>query len=70
MAEGKKVFTLKDVSSHDFVVEYAQHLKKTGKMDVPGAVPNRRLADSSVLQPRRAQCCKSSDTSSRGYKPT
>ena len=35
MAEGKKVFTLKDVSSHDFVVEYAQHLKKTGKMDVP-----------------------------------
>ena len=30
-----KVYTLKDVSSHDFVVEYAQHLKKTGKMEVP-----------------------------------
>eukprot|EP01047_Picozoa_sp_COSAG01_P004364 COSAG01_NODE_144_length_24108_cov_11.490441_13_plen_256_part_00 len=29
------MYTLKDVSSHDFVVEYAQHLKKTGKMEVP-----------------------------------
>eukprot|EP01052_Picozoa_sp_SAG31_P027861 SAG31_NODE_2642_length_5323_cov_3.407351_5_plen_180_part_00 len=30
-----KVFTVKDVSSHEFVQLYAQHLKKTGKMDVP-----------------------------------
>jgi ribosomal protein S19E (S16A) len=35
MPTADKVYTLKDVSSHDFVVEYAQHLKKTGKMEVP-----------------------------------
>ena len=35
MPTADKVYTLKDVSSHDFVVEYAQHLKKTGNMDVP-----------------------------------
>ena len=35
MPIAEKVYTLKDVSSHDFVVQYAQHLKKEGKMEIP-----------------------------------
>ena len=46
-----KVYTLKDVSSHDFVVEYAQHLKKTGKMEVPKWVDLCKTAPFKELAP-------------------
>ena len=35
MPTADKVYTLKDVSSHDLVLAFAQHLKKEGKMQVP-----------------------------------
>lgn len=35
MPVADKVYTLKDVSSHDVVLAFAQHLKKEGKMQVP-----------------------------------
>jgi hypothetical protein len=35
MPVSEKVYTLKDVSSHDLVLAFAQHLKKEGKMQVP-----------------------------------
>ena len=46
-----KVYTLKDVSSHEFVVEYAQHLKKTGKMDVPKWIDIAKTAPFKELEP-------------------
>ena len=46
-----KVYTLKDVSSHEFVKEYAQHLKKTGKMDVPKWVDLAKTAPFKELAP-------------------
>jgi small subunit ribosomal protein S19e len=46
-----KVYTLKDVSSHEFVVEYAQHLKKTGKMDVPKWIDIAKTAPFKELAP-------------------
>ena len=35
MPTADKVYTLKDVSSHDLVLAFGQHLKKEGKMQVP-----------------------------------
>ena len=34
-AEGPRGVTVKDVASHDFVIAYAAHLKRIGKIEVP-----------------------------------
>ena len=43
--------TVKDVSAHDFVVAYAQHLKRQGKMELPKWVDLVKTASHKELSP-------------------
>jgi small subunit ribosomal protein S19e len=50
MSESRGV-TVKDVSAHEFVIRYAAHLKKQGKMQLPELVDLVKTGVSKELAP-------------------